>query len=54
MRTYNIKYAYFDEDDPYLGILAVEEYVIRSTANSLKVYSPVKVFLLTHAERRNI
>ena len=40
MRTYNIKETYVDKDGPWSGILAMKVFVIISTENRLKVYSP--------------
>ena len=36
---------YFDEDDLWLGILAVSAFAILPTTNSLKGYSPYKLVL---------
>ena len=40
MRTLNIKETYVDAYEPWLGILAAEEFDIHSTTNRLKGYSP--------------
>ena len=40
VRTYNISQTYIDEDDPWLGILAAAAFVILSTTNRIKAYSP--------------
>ena len=40
VRTYNITQAYVDEDDPCLGILDASAFLIFSTTNMMKVYSP--------------
>ena len=37
--AYNIKNAYVDEDDPWLGILAAAEFAIQYTANILKYHT---------------
>ena len=37
---YNIKYTYLYNYDPWLGILAAAEFIIHSTANRLKGYTP--------------
>ena len=39
MRTFNISYAYFDKNDPWLGILAAAAFAIHSTTNRQKGYS---------------
>ena len=36
----NITQTYFDEDDPWFGILAAAVFLIISTTNSMKGYSP--------------
>ena len=40
MCTFNIKETNVGEDDPWLGILAAAAFVILSTKNGLKGYSP--------------
>ena len=40
MRAFNIKQTYVDGDDPWLDILYEETFVICSTTNRLKGYSP--------------
>ena len=41
VRTFNIStQTYVDKNDPYMGILAAAEFVIRSTNNRQKYYSP--------------
>ena len=40
VRTCNITQHYADGDDPWTGILAAAAFVVRSTTNRLKVYSP--------------
>ena len=40
MQTCNITHHCVDEDDPWLGILYAAAFVILSTTNNLKVYSP--------------
>ena len=35
-RTYNIKYTYVDEDEPWSDILTAAEFLILSTENRLK------------------
>ena len=39
VKTFNIKYTYVDEDDPWLGILAAAAFKIFSTEMFLKDYS---------------
>ena len=39
MRTFNIKETNIDNNDPCLGILAVEAFIICSTYNGIKGYS---------------
>ena len=41
VRTFNVStQTYVDKNDPYMGILAAAEFVIRSTNNRQKYYSP--------------
>ena len=43
VQTYNIKYTYVDEGDPWSGILSASVLTMISTENRLKVYSPGKL-----------
>ena len=40
VRNFNISQTYVDEDDPWMGILAVAASAIFSTTNRKKCYSP--------------
>ena len=45
VRTYTIKDAYIDEDDPCLGIFSFVEFAIHYNANNLKGYTLVQLIV---------